>query len=175
MHDTPTIHVAHGCTGLFVQPCATPTGLLRNALLNSAQQAALGLADSLVIVASSTIAEAETAMDTVVWLEAHGYRELVARSVVVINGLGRRVGNTDLDQVQATFEAHVREVVRVPYDPYLHDRREIDLAGLASRTRDALMVLAGAVADDFARTGRRDPALRYRTPAVMPVPAPAGW
>lgn len=136
-------------------------------LLHSALQAAVEVADSLLIITSASIDGARSAKATMEWLEAHGHRELVARSVTVITGVG--VGNkaVDLDTVERFFASHTRAVVRVPFDPHLAEGAEIDLEALAPRTRDAVLELGALVADDFARPGRRDHHCR-RTPALLP-------
>ncbi|MDL5160419.1 AAA family ATPase [Actinomycetospora termitidis] len=136
-------------------------------LLHSALQAAVEVADSLLIITSASIDGARSAKATMEWLEAHGHRELVARSVTVITGVGARNAAVDLDTVERFFASHTRAVVRVPFDPHLADGAEIDLEALAPRTRDAVLELGALVADDFARPGRRDHH-RRRTPALLP-------
>ncbi|MCD2191311.1 MinD/ParA family ATP-binding protein [Actinomycetospora soli] len=136
-------------------------------LLHSALQAAVEVADSLLIITSASIDGARSAKATMEWLEAHGHRELVARSVTVITGVGARNHAVDLDTVERFFASHTRAVIRVPFDPHLADGAEIDLETLAPRTRDAVLELAALVADDFARPGRLDHH-RRRTPALLP-------
>ena len=136
-------------------------------LLHSALQAAVEVADSLLIITSSSIDGARSAKATMEWLEAHGHRELVARSVTVITGVGARNDAVDLDTVERFFASHTRAVVRIPFDPHLADGAEIDLESLSPRTRDTVLELGALVADDFARPGRRDHA-RRRTSALLP-------
>ena len=139
-------------------------------LLHSALQAAVSVADSLLIVTSASIDGARSAQATVNWLQAHGHRDLVARSVTVINGVKPRRGSLDLDAVSRSFSRHTREVVQIPFDRHLEEGAEIDLDQLASRTRDALLTLAAVVADDFARPSRHHGINPRRTGWSFPSP-----
>ena len=68
-------------------------------LMHSAMKGVLDVADSLLIVSSASIDGARSASATLDWLDAHGYRDLVSRSVAVINYVRRSSGNVDLDRV----------------------------------------------------------------------------
>lgn len=122
-------------------------------ILGEALQAAVRSADSLLIVTSASIDGAESAQATVEWLEAHGLADLVARSVTVINGVQPGRMSVDIDAVQRYFAAHTREVVRLPWDPHVHQGGEIHLEQLSRHMRDSLLTLAATVADDFGRRG----------------------
>jgi MinD-like ATPase involved in chromosome partitioning or flagellar assembly len=124
-------------------------------LMHSAMKGVLDVADSLLIVSSASIDGARSASATLDWLDAHGYRDLVSRSVAVINSVRRSSGNVDLDRVSDHFAARCRAVVRLPFDPHLEEGAEIELEKLAPRTRSALLELAATVADDFGRAGSR--------------------
>ena len=104
-------------------------------LMHSAMKGVLDVADSLLIVSSASIDGARSASATLDWLDAHGYRDLVSRSVAVINYVRRSSGNVDLDRVSDHFAARCRAVVRLPFDPHLEEGAEIELDKLASRTR----------------------------------------
>ncbi len=124
-------------------------------LMHSAMKGVLDVADSLLIVSSASIDGARSASATLDWLDAHGYRDLVSRSVAVINYVRRSSGNVDLDRVADHFAARCRAVVRLPFDPHLEEGAEIELDKLAPRTRSAMLELAATVADDFGRAGSR--------------------
>jgi MinD-like ATPase involved in chromosome partitioning or flagellar assembly len=109
----------------------------------------LELADSLVIVSSGSIDGARSASATLDWLDAHGYRLLVARSVAVINSVRPKAGKVDLNKVADHFAARCRAVCRIPFDAHLEEGAEIELDRLAAPTRLALLELAATVADDF--------------------------
>lgn len=118
-------------------------------LMHSAMKGVLELADSLVIVSSSSIDGARSASGTVDWLEAHGFGELVARSVTAINSVRPGSGKVDVAKLTSHFASRCRAVVQIPFDPHLEEGAEVDLEQLAPATRLALLELASTVADDF--------------------------
>ncbi|MGM1064351.1 AAA family ATPase [Saccharothrix sp. Mg75] len=118
-------------------------------LMHSAMKGVLDQADSLVLVSSGSVDGAQTSAATLDWLEAHGYRDLVARSVAVINSVRPGSGKVDLDKLAAHFAQRCRAVVRIPFDQHLEEGAEIELDKLAPDTRLALLELAATVADDF--------------------------
>jgi MinD-like ATPase involved in chromosome partitioning or flagellar assembly len=120
-------------------------------LMHSAMKGVLDVADSLVLVSSGSVDGARSASGTLDWLEAHGYGELVKRSVAVINSVRPKSGSVDLDKLSAHFGARVRAVCRIPFDPHLEEGAEIELDRLSGDTRLSLLELAATVADGFAR------------------------
>ncbi|MFD4642885.1 AAA family ATPase [Lentzea sp. NPDC058436] len=118
-------------------------------LMHSAMKGVLDEADLLVLVSSGSVDGAQTSAATLDWLEAHGYRELVAKSVCVINSVRPKSGKVDLDKLAAHFQQRCRAVVRLPFDEHLEEGAEIALDQLAPETRLALLELAAVVADDF--------------------------
>lgn len=118
-------------------------------LMHSAMKGVLDLAHSLVIVSSSSIDGARSASATIDWLDAHGYGELVTRSVAVINSVRPTAGKVDLDRVAAHFAARCRAVCRIPFDEHLDEGGEIDVEQLSQQTRWAALDLAATVADGF--------------------------
>ncbi|MPY78800.1 MAG: AAA family ATPase [Actinophytocola sp.] len=119
-------------------------------LMHSAMKGVLELADSLVLVSSGSVDGARSASATLDWLDAHGYGELVKRSVAVINSVRPRAGSVDLDKLEAHFAARVRAVCQIPFDPHLEEGAEIELDRLQEATRTKLLELGAAVADGFA-------------------------
>jgi MinD-like ATPase involved in chromosome partitioning or flagellar assembly len=124
-------------------------------LMHSAMKGVLNLADSLVIVSSGSIDGARSASATLDWLDAHGYRALVARSVAVINSVRPKAGKVDLNKVADHFAARCRAVCRIPFDPHLEEGAELELDQLTGTTRLALLELAATVADDFPQAVNR--------------------
>lgn len=124
-------------------------------LMHSAMKGILELADSLVIVSSGAIDGARSASATLDWLDAHGYRMLVARSVAVINSVRPKSGKVDLNKVSEHFAARCRAVCRIPFDPHFEEGGEIELDQLTIPTRFALLQLAATVADDFPHAASR--------------------
>jgi MinD-like ATPase involved in chromosome partitioning or flagellar assembly len=121
-------------------------------LMHSAMKGVLDEADQLVLVSSGSVDGAQTSAATLDWLEAHGYRDLVAKSVCVINSVRPKSGKVDLDKLAAHFQQRCRAVVRLPFDEHLEEGAEIALDRLAPETRLALLELGAVVADDFPNT-----------------------
>jgi len=117
-------------------------------LLHSAMRAILPAADQLVVVAAPSLDGARSASLTLDWLDKHGYQQLAASSVVVINAVRER-GLVDVDKLQQHFARRSRAVVRIPYDRHLETGAEIVLDELAPATYRAYVHLAAAVADGF--------------------------
>lgn len=118
-------------------------------LMHSAMKGVLDLADSLVVVSSGSVDGARSASATLDWLDAHGYGDLVKRSVAVINSVRPKMSSVDLDKLEAHFGARTRVVCRIPFDPHLEEGAEIELDRLQEDTRLALLRLAASVADAF--------------------------
>jgi MinD-like ATPase involved in chromosome partitioning or flagellar assembly len=118
-------------------------------LMHSAMKGVLDVADALVVVSSGSVDGARSASATLDWLDVHGYRDLVARSVAVINSVRPKSGSVDLDRLAQHFGARCRAVCRIPFDPHLEEGAEIELDRLSSDTRLALLKLAATVADAF--------------------------
>jgi MinD-like ATPase involved in chromosome partitioning or flagellar assembly len=118
-------------------------------LMHSAMKGVLDLADALVVVSSGSVDGARSASATLDWLDAHGYGDLVKRSVAVINSVRPKMSSVDLDKLEAHFGARTRVVCRIPFDPHLEEGAEIELDRLHEPTRLALLRLAASVADAF--------------------------
>ncbi|WP_286900361.1 AAA family ATPase [Thermocrispum sp.] len=118
-------------------------------LMHSAMKGVLELADALVVVSSGSVDGARSASATLDWLDAHGYGDLVKRSVAVINSVRPKASSVDLDKLEAHFGARTRVVCRIPFDPHLEEGAEIELDRLQEETQLALLRLAAAVADAF--------------------------
>ncbi len=124
-------------------------------LLHSAMAGVLRLADQIVLVSSPSVDGARSASATLDWLHAHGYGDLVRQAVVVLSVIRPRSKSTvDMDRLEQHFAARSRAVVRIPYDPYLEEGAEVDLAQLNRGTADAYLALAAEVGDGFARSRR---------------------
>lgn len=118
-------------------------------LMHSAMESILEGADTLVVVSSGSVDGVRSASATLDWLDAHGYRELVATSVAVVNGVRPRAGKVDLHKVVEHFEQRCARVRTIPFDPHLEEGAEIELDRLRGRTRKALLEVAAAVAAGF--------------------------
>ncbi|WP_442970896.1 MinD/ParA family ATP-binding protein [Rhodococcus sp. Leaf278] len=118
-------------------------------LMHSAMESILEGTDTLVVVSSASVDGARSASATLDWLDAHGYRTLVATSVAVVNGVRPRAGKVDLQRVIEHFEQRCAHVLTIPFDPHLEEGAEIELDRLHGRTRTALLEVAAAVAAGF--------------------------
>ncbi|MEV0948053.1 MinD/ParA family protein [Rhodococcus sp. NPDC049939] len=118
-------------------------------LMHSAMQTILEEADALVVVSSGSVDGVRSASATLDWLDAHGYRDLVSKSVAVVNAVRPGSGKVDLPKVVEHFEQRCRSVRLVPFDPHLEEGAEIELERLHPKTRNALLELAAAVTSGF--------------------------
>ena len=115
-------------------------------IVHSVMRATLQRADSLVIVSGGSVDEARLASETLTWLEANGYGDLVRNAVVALNTATHGTNLVKLDEIEAHFRSRVREIVRIPYDPQLAAGSVVSckdlkpLTSLSARTLAALVV-----------------------------------
>ncbi|MFF9687746.1 MinD/ParA family protein [Streptomyces sp. NPDC014623] len=145
-----------GCLGQHYPIILTDSG---TGLLHSAMGGVLDLADQLIIVATSSVDGAASASATLDWLHAHGYADLVQRSITVVSEARKTGKIVKLNDVVAHFRSRCRGVVMIPFDEHLAAGAEVDLARMKAQTREAYFNLATLVAADFHRT----------------QPSPVGW
>jgi MinD-like ATPase involved in chromosome partitioning or flagellar assembly len=88
----------------------------------------LALADLLVLVAPASPDAATSLANTQQWLGAHGYGELAARAVTVVNGVSRRT-KEDVLRAESVARGRCRAIVRVPWDDGLAVRPSRPSAG----------------------------------------------
>ena len=91
--------------------------------------------------------EARLASETLTWLEANGYGDLVRNAVVAINTATHGTSLVKLDEIESHFASRVRDIVRIPYDPQLAAGSVVDYKHLKQTTKDASRTLAALVAD----------------------------
>jgi MinD-like ATPase involved in chromosome partitioning or flagellar assembly len=116
-------------------------------VVHSVMKPTLERADGLVIVSGGSIDEARLASETLTWLEANGYGDLVKRAVVALNTATQGTNVVKLDEIEDHFLSRVREVVRIPYDPYLAAGSIIEWNRLSPYTREAARELAALVVE----------------------------
>lgn len=136
------VAVLEGFYNLLLTDCGT-------GLTHSAMRGVLDTADALVLVSSPALDGARSADATLSWLEAQGYGHLVERTVVVISSAGAGSATVNLAQLVDHFDARVRAVQVIPFDPHLAEGSEVDLDRLSTGTREAFTELAALVAEDF--------------------------
>ncbi|WP_338320801.1 MinD/ParA family protein, partial [Streptomyces lonarensis] len=120
-------------------------------LLYSAMRGVLDLADQLIIVSTPSVDGASSASTTLDWLSAHGYGDLVQRSVTVISGVRETGRMVKVEDIVAHFRTRCRGVVVAPFDEHLAAGAELDLDLMRPRTRQAYFDLAALIAEDFTR------------------------
>jgi MinD-like ATPase involved in chromosome partitioning or flagellar assembly len=116
-------------------------------IVHSVMRATLQRADAAVIVSGGSIDEARLASETLTWLEANGYGDLVRNSIVAINTATHATNLVKLEEIVDHFKSRVREIVRIPYDPHLAAGSVINYKALQPLTREAARELAALVVD----------------------------
>jgi MinD-like ATPase involved in chromosome partitioning or flagellar assembly len=124
----------------------------------------LSLADQLVLVTPASPEAATALAHTQQWLTAHGYDELAARAVTVINGVSRR-SSQDVLQAESVARGRCRAIVRVPWDDLLSpgvnrpgvNRAAESPAALHPQTRLAYTALAGVLVAGLAPRESAEP------------------
>ncbi|MFI5657842.1 MinD/ParA family protein [Streptomyces sp. NPDC051684] len=120
-------------------------------LLYSAMRGVLDLADQLIIISTPSVDGASSASTTLDWLSAHGYSELIARSLTVISGVRETGKMIKVDDIVSHFETRCRGVIVIPFDEHLAAGAEVDLDMMRPKVREAYFDLSAMVAEGFAR------------------------
>ncbi|GAA4704464.1 MinD/ParA family ATP-binding protein [Streptomyces youssoufiensis] len=120
-------------------------------LLYSAMRGVLDLAHQLIIISTPSVDGASSASTTLDWLSAHGYADLVSRSITVISGVRETGKMIKVEDIVSHFETRCRGVVVVPFDEHLAAGAEVDLTMMRPKTREAYFNLSALVAEDFTR------------------------
>ncbi|MEV8212177.1 MinD/ParA family protein [Leifsonia sp. NPDC077715] len=116
-------------------------------IVHSVMRATLQRADSLVIVSGGSVDEARLASETLTWLEANGYGDLVRNAVVALNTATHATNLVKLEEIEAHFRSRVREIVRIPYDPQLAAGSVVSWKDLKPLTRLSARTLAALVVE----------------------------
>ena len=119
-------------------------------IVHSVMRAILQRADSLVVVSGGSVDEAKLASETLTWLEANGYGDLVKDAVVALNTATFGTELVKIDEIESHFATRVRAVVRIPYDPQLAAGAEVVFDKLHPATKQAARDLAALVVDGLA-------------------------
>lgn len=133
-------------------------------LLYSAMRGVLDLADQLIIISTPSVDGASSASTTLDWLSAHGYADLVSRSLTVISGVRETAKMIKVEDIVRHFETRCRGVVVVPFDDHLAAGAEVDLDMLRPKTREAYFNLSALVAEDFIRAQQQAPQNHWGQP-----------
>jgi putative peptide zinc metalloprotease protein len=116
-------------------------------ILDSANQGLLTEADQVVLVVRAGIDGGRAGALTLDWMDEHGFDDLVAKTVVVVNA--ERRGAEPPDLMRRHFEKRCARVVTVPWDDALEQGARTDMSSLNRRTRESMVDIAAAVADNF--------------------------
>lgn len=116
-------------------------------IVHSVMRPTLQRASGLVIVSGGSVDEARLASETLTWLEANGYGDLVRNAVVALNTATQATQLVKLDEIEQHFKTRVRAVVRVPYDEALAAGSVIKFKELKKGTQQAARELAALVVD----------------------------
>ncbi|MEV6978154.1 MinD/ParA family protein, partial [Kitasatospora sp. NPDC093806] len=149
-------------------------------LLYSAMRGVLDLADQLIIVSTPSVDGASSASTTLDWLSAHGYADLVQRSITVVSGVRETAKMIKVEDIVAHFQTRCRGVVVVPFDESLAAGAEVNLDMMRPKVREAYFDLATLVGEDIIRAQQAAAAQQaswhQSQPAPAPQPAPpADW
>ncbi|MDH6144801.1 MinD-like ATPase involved in chromosome partitioning or flagellar assembly [Kitasatospora sp. GP30] len=120
-------------------------------LLYSAMRGVLDLADQLIIVATPSVDGASSASTTLDWLSAHGYADLVQRSITVVSGVRETSKMIRIEDIVAHFQTRCRGVVVVPFDESLAAGAEVNLDMMRPKVRESYFDLATLVGEDIVR------------------------
>ncbi|MFJ8628745.1 MinD/ParA family protein [Kitasatospora sp. NPDC093550] len=144
-------------------------------LLYSAMRGVLDLADQLIIVSTPSVDGASSASTTLDWLSAHGYADLVQRSITVVSGVRETSKMIKVEDIVAHFQTRCRGVVVVPFDESLAAGAEVNLDMMRPKVREAYFELATLVGEDIARAQQAaaQQAAWQQPQAPQPYPAQA--
>ena len=118
-------------------------------IVHSVMRPTLQRASTLGVVSGGSVDEARLASETLTWLEANGYGDLVRNAVVALNTATQGTQLVKLDEIEQHFKTRVRNVVRIPYDPALAAGSVIKFKELKWQTREAARELAALVVDSL--------------------------
>ena len=142
--DENDYNVVADLVSRYYSICLTDCG---TGIVHSVMRATLQRADGIVVVSGGSVDEARLASETLTWLEANNYGDLVRNAVVAINTATHGTNLVKLDEIDAHFASRVRAVVRMPYDPELAAGSVVRWANLQPFTRASARELAALVMD----------------------------
>jgi MinD-like ATPase involved in chromosome partitioning or flagellar assembly len=116
-------------------------------IVHSVMRATLQRADSVVIVSGGSVDEARLASETLTWLDANGYGDLVRNAVVALNTATQGTSLVKLEEIESHFRSRVRDIVRIPYDPVLAAGSVVKWEQLRPATQEAARLLAALVVE----------------------------
>ena len=125
-----------------------------NALRSDLMKAILSESRALVVVTNASI-DALQETDTVLeWLRHSGYQTLLNSAVLVINHVERGRPNILVDKAVEQFSRQIppERIFVLPFDPHVHEGKEINRKLVSKRTRRRYLEIAATIADMFPKT-----------------------
>jgi MinD-like ATPase involved in chromosome partitioning or flagellar assembly len=112
-------------------------------------------ARGLVIVTNASIDSMKETDMTVEWLRHNGYQRLLESAVLVINHNERGKPNVDVAKAVEQWSRQIRaeHIIQLPFDPHVHEGKQITLALLSKKSRRRYLELAALLADTFPKPG----------------------
>lgn len=110
----------------------------------------LEAADSVVVAATHSKDGAEAAIETLDWLETHGYGQLAQSAVVTLSAKDRVSKEINRAAIAQLLRDRAGALITIPPDSHLADAGAIDRDRLAPATRRVLMEGAASVAGHWA-------------------------
>lgn len=147
--DENDYNVVADLVSRYYSICLTDCG---TGIVHSVMRATLQRADGIVVVSGGSVDEARLASETLTWLEANNYGDLVRNAIVAINTATHGTNLVKLDEIEAHFVSRVRAVVRMPYDPELAAGSVVRWRNLQPFTRASARELAARVMDGLPTT-----------------------
>lgn len=147
--DENDYNVVADLVSRYYSICLTDCG---TGIVHSVMRATLQRADGIVVVSGGSVDEARLASETLTWLEANNYGDLVRNAIVAINTATHGTNLVKLDEIDAHFASRVRAVVRMPYDPELAAGSVVRWQKLQPFTRASARELAALVMDGLPTT-----------------------
>lgn len=141
--DADAFRQMHRTLSTFFSHIIVDTGNASNA---KTWQAAVDIADVLVIAATNKEDGARRAFVTVDALRRQGHTEKLANSVALITQ-PQRPSKERLTHMIETLRPHVREVITIPWDPALDEGGTITWEVLAPETRVAYLKATAAIVE----------------------------
>jgi MinD-like ATPase involved in chromosome partitioning or flagellar assembly len=118
--------------------------------------------DALIVVSSPWVDGASAAAQTMEWLATLGMRDLLHRTVVVLNDSDGHADKRTRTILAQQFANEGQVVIEVPFDPHLRPGGVIDVYEINSKTRRRFYELAAAIAEHFSDTAQRPRQRRFR-------------
>jgi len=142
--DAESFRSLHTVLSQFYRVLVIDTG---NNMRASNWQAAVGLADQIVVVSTIREDTAQSAAWALDSLRASGREEAVRKAVTVLSAPEPKVDKDLRARLRSHFGALTRAVLEVPHDKALVSGGPIDYDALHPRTRDAWLKVTAVVSD----------------------------